>query len=177
MYAIVDIAGQQFKVEKGRKVFVHRLDAIEGSTVEINKVLLVDNGGKVTVGAPLVDGYRVALKVIEHLKGEKVIVFKKKRRKTYQKSNGHRQFLTEVLVQGILGAGEKLKAEDDVEVKKRTPRVTTPKVKAPFVAAPKAEEVEEKPKAKRASKKAPAAEAGEEKAAPKKRAPRKKTEE
>jgi large subunit ribosomal protein L21 len=181
MYAIVDIAGQQFKVEKGRKVFVHRLDAIEGSTVEINKVLLVDNGGKVTVGAPLVDGYRVALKVIEHLKGEKVIVFKKKRRKTYQKSNGHRQFLTEVLVQGILGAGEKLKAEDNVEVKKRTPRVTAPKVKA--VKEVKAEEVvevvEEKPKAKRATKKAaPKAEAGEEAtAAPKKRAPRKKSEE
>ena len=84
MYAIVDIAGQQFKVEKERKLYVHRLKAEEGATITFDKVLLVDNEGTVKVGAPYIDGASVTAKVLTHLKGEKVIVFKKKRRKGYQ---------------------------------------------------------------------------------------------
>ena len=96
MYAIVEIAGQQFKVEKDQQIFVHRLDAKEGSKVSFDKVLLIDNLGKVNVGAPAVKGASVTAKVMEHLKGDKVIVFKKKRRKGYKVKNGHRQYLTKL---------------------------------------------------------------------------------
>jgi large subunit ribosomal protein L21 len=99
-------------VAKNQRVFVHRLEANEGSSIELDKVLLIDNSGKVTLGTPVVDGARVAAKVVSHLKGDKVIVFKKKRRKGYQKMNGHRQQFTELLIQGVLGKGEKLSAED-----------------------------------------------------------------
>ncbi len=101
MYAIVDIAGQQFKVEKGRKVYVHRLDAEIGASVNFDKVLLTDNEGTVKVGTPFVDGAQVKATVVEHLKGNKVIVFKKKRRKGYQKKNGHRQLLSQILIEEI----------------------------------------------------------------------------
>lgn len=101
MYAIVEIAGQQFKVKKDVKVYVHRLDSAEGSTVNFDKVLLVENDGKVKVGAPVIEGATVSAKVLSHLKGEKVIVFKKKRRKGYQKSNGHRQYLTQIQIESI----------------------------------------------------------------------------
>ncbi len=101
MYAIVDIAGQQFKVEKGRWIFVHRLHAEEGSTLEFEKVLLTDDNGSVKIGTPYVEGACVKATVVEHLKGDKVIVFKKKRRKGYQKSNGHRQCLTKILIEEI----------------------------------------------------------------------------
>ena len=103
MYAIVDIAGQQFRVEKERKIFVHRLAANEGETVEFAKVLLLDNDGKVTIGAPVIDGAKVTAKVLAHVKGEKVIVFKKKRRKTFRKKNGHRQCFTQIQIESILG--------------------------------------------------------------------------
>jgi large subunit ribosomal protein L21 len=102
MYAIVEIAGQQFKVEKNNKIFVHRLEAEEGSNVEFEKVMLIDNEGKVNVGAPVIDGAKIKAKVLAHVKGEKVLVFKKKRRKTFQKMNGHRQFFTQIEVQDIL---------------------------------------------------------------------------
>lgn len=101
MYAIVDIAGQQFNVTKGQQIFVHRLENEEGSQVAFEKVLLIDNDGQTTVGAPVIDGASVSVKVIEHLKGDKVIVFKKKRRKGYQKSNGHRQYLSKVVIEDI----------------------------------------------------------------------------
>jgi len=101
MYAIVDIAGQQFKVENGQQLFVHRLEQKEGEAVTFNNVLLVDNKGKVQVGAPTVSGASVSAKVLSHLKGDKVIVFKKKRRKGYQKSNGHRQQFTQIQIEGI----------------------------------------------------------------------------
>lgn len=101
MYAIVEIAGQQFKVEKDQQVFVHRLEAKEGSKVSFDNVLLVDDGGKVSVGAPAVKGASVSAKVLSHVKGDKVIVFKKKRRKGYQKSNGHRQQFTEIKIDNI----------------------------------------------------------------------------
>ena len=140
MYAIVEIAGQQFKVERGVKVYVHRLDANEGAKVEFDKVLLVDNGGKIQIGTPSIDGAKVAATVLSHLKGDKVIVFKKKRRKGYQKSNGHRQQLTQILVQGILGKGETLK--DEIAVAKKAVKAETVEVEAkPKKAAPKKVEI------------------------------------
>ena len=101
MYAIVDIAGQQFKVEKDRKIFVNRLSAEEGNTVEFEKVLLTDNDGDIKVGTPIVEGAKVTAKVLSHLKGDKVIVFKKKRRKGYKKRNGHRQYLSQIQIENI----------------------------------------------------------------------------
>ena len=101
MYAIVEIAGQQFKVEKDQQIYVNRLDAKEGSSVNFDKVLLIDNAGKVSVGSPLVNEANVSAKIIEHLKGDKVIVFKKKRRKGYKVKNGHRQQLTKILIKEI----------------------------------------------------------------------------
>jgi large subunit ribosomal protein L21 len=104
MYAIVEIAGQQFKVEKGQKVFVHRLEAKEGSAVKFEKVLLLEKDGKINVGKPSVKGATVKAKVEKHLKGDKVLVFKKKRRKGYQKMNGHRQYLSELLITDVVAA-------------------------------------------------------------------------
>jgi len=101
MYAIVDIAGQQFKVEKDQKLFVHRLEGEEGKKVSFDKVLLIDTGSKVSVGDPVVKGASVAAKIVSHVKGDKVLVFKKKRRKGYQKLNGHRQYLTQIQIEGI----------------------------------------------------------------------------
>ncbi len=102
MYAIVDIAGQQFKVAKDQKVFVHRLDAAEGTDMEFAKVLLINNEGKIQVGNPVVEGAKIAAKVLAHLRGDKVLVFKKKRRKGYQKLNGHRQNFTQIQIQDII---------------------------------------------------------------------------
>ena len=96
MYAIVEIAGQQFKIEQDQQIFVHRLEAKEGSKVDFDKVLLMDNAGKINVGAPVIKGAKVTAKILEHLKGDKVIVFKKKRRKGYKVKNGHRQYLTKI---------------------------------------------------------------------------------
>ena len=107
MYAIVEIAGQQFKVEKDQKLFVHRLDSKEGSKVTFDNVLLLANGDKISVGAPAIDGAQVGAKVLKHFKGNKVIVFKKKRRKGERGKNGHRQALTEIQVENILASGAK----------------------------------------------------------------------
>ena len=101
MYAIVEIAGQQFKIEKDQQIFVHRLDAKEGSKVDFDKVLLLNDAGKINVGAPVIIGAKVTAKVLEHLKDDKVIVFKKKRRKGYKVKNGHRQYLTKLEIQNI----------------------------------------------------------------------------
>ena len=101
MYAIVEIAGHQYKVQKDQQIFVNRLQDAEGSKVDFDRVLLVDDGKKVTVGAPAVSGAKVSATVLSHLKGDKVIVFKKKRRKGYQKSNGHRQQFTEIKIDSI----------------------------------------------------------------------------
>jgi len=103
MYAIVEIAGHQFKVEKDKKLYVHQLDAQEGDSVDFDKVLLVDNDGKIAVGTPTVKGAKVSAKVLEHVKGDKVLVFKKKRRKGYKKLNGHRQRFTQVQIENIVG--------------------------------------------------------------------------
>jgi large subunit ribosomal protein L21 len=148
MYAIVEIAGQQFKVQKNQRVYVHRLEAKEGSNLEFDKVLLTDSDGKIVVGNPTVDGVRVAAQVLSHLQGDKVLVFKKKRRKGYQKMNGHRQQLSEILVQDILAKGESLKASDSAPAPKRKA------VKAKGEEAPVAEVKAKAPKA--AAKKAPA---------------------
>jgi len=102
MYAIVDIAGQQFKVAKDQKVYVHRLDAAEGTDMEFAKVLLIDNDGKVQVGNPVVEGAKIEAKVLTHVRGNKVLIFKKKRRKTYQKMTGHRQNFTQIQIQNIV---------------------------------------------------------------------------
>jgi large subunit ribosomal protein L21 len=103
MYAIVEIAGQQFNVEKEKKIFVHRLQAEVGESLEFPKVLLVENEGNVKVGTPVVEGAMIKAKVLEHTRGDKVLVFKKKRRKGYQKLNGHRQSFTQVLIEEIVG--------------------------------------------------------------------------
>lgn len=103
MYAIVEIAGLQYKVEEGRKLYVNRLKEEESSSVTFDKVLLVDNGGKVKVGAPKVKDATVEAKVLRHLKDDKVIVFKKKRRKGYKVKNGHRQYLTQIEISAIKG--------------------------------------------------------------------------
>jgi large subunit ribosomal protein L21 len=101
MYAIVEIAGQQFKVEKDKRIFVHRLDKNEGDKVEFEKVLLLDNDGVIKIGTPVLDGAKISAKVIEHVRGKKVQVFKKKRRKGYQKLNGHRQDFTQIEIESI----------------------------------------------------------------------------
>ena len=103
MYAIVEIAGQQLKAEQGRKIYVHRLENAEGESVSFDKVLLIDNDGAVKVGTPVVEGASVKATVLEHVKGEKVLVFKKKRRKSFQKMNGHRQYLTKIQIEEVKG--------------------------------------------------------------------------
>ncbi|MDA9572035.1 50S ribosomal protein L21 [Flavobacteriaceae bacterium] len=110
MYAIVEIAGQQFKVVQDQKLFVHRLADQEGAKVSFDKVYLLDDGKKVTLGAPAITGASVEAKVVSHLKGDKVIVFKKKRRKGYRVKNGHRQALTELVIESIRVSGVKPKA-------------------------------------------------------------------
>ena len=101
MYAIVNIAGQQFKVQNNDNLFVHRLDAEEGASLEFNEVLLIDNDGSIKVGAPTVSGAKITAKVLMHQKGDKVLIFKKKRRKGYQKLNGHRQQFTKIQIENI----------------------------------------------------------------------------
>ena len=101
MYAIVDIAGQQLKVEKGRKIFVNRLEGEKGASVDFSKVLLTDDNGTVKVGTPYVDGVNVKATIVDHVKADKVLVFKKRRRKGYQKLNGHRLCLTNILIEVI----------------------------------------------------------------------------
>jgi len=139
MYAIVEIAGQQFKVVKDQKVFVHRLATEEGKAVSFDNVLLIGDGNNITVGAPAIDGAQVGAKVLKHLKGDKVIVFKKKRRKGYRKKNGHRQALSEIVIESIVASGAKKAAKvEKVEAKKvsqakaekAAPVKETPKVEA-----------------------------------------------
>ena len=101
MYAIVEIAGHQYKVQKDQQIYVNRLQDAEGSKVTFEKVLLTDDGKNITVGAPAVEGVKITASVVQHLKGDKVIVFKKKRRKGYQKKNGFRAYLTELKIEKI----------------------------------------------------------------------------
>ena len=142
MYAIVEIAGQQFKVEQDQQIFVHRLEVKEGSKVDFEKVLLIDNSGKVNVGAPVIKGAKVTAKVLDHLKGDKVIVFKKKRRKGYKVKNGHRQYLTKL---------EILNIDEKAAAKKAPAKKSEPKKESKTVA--------KKPAAKKTTTKKTAAKA------------------
>ncbi|MDB2606305.1 50S ribosomal protein L21 [Zobellia sp.] len=131
MYAIVEMAGQQFKVAKDQKVYVHRLQTEEGKKVTFDNVLLLADGTNITVGAPAIDGATVEAKVVKHLRGDKVIVFKKKRRKGYRVKNGHRQALTEIVIESIVAKGGKKaaapKKEQKPAKKEAAPKATAPK--------------------------------------------------
>ena len=118
MNAIVEISGKQFKVEKDSKLFVHRLEGKEGSKVTFDNVLLLDNGSKVTVGTPTVKGASIQAKILQHVKDNKVIVLKKKRRKGYKVKNGHRQALTEILIEKVNEKSAVKKADAKTEAKK-----------------------------------------------------------
>ena len=162
MYAIVEIAGHQFKVEKDQKVFVNRLQTEEGKKVTFDNVLLLADGSNVTVGAPAIDGAQVGAKVLNHLKGDKVIVFKKKRRKGYRVKNGHRQSLTEIQIESIVASGAKKAAPAKAaapkaeakpvakkEVSKPAAKATAPKVEAaPDLSAMTVTQLKELAKAK-----------------------------
>ena len=155
MYAIVEIGGKQVKVEKDQKVFLNRLEGKEGSKVTFDNILLLDNSGKVILGTPSIKGAAVEAKILKHLKDDKVIVFKKKRRKGYKVKNGHRQLLTEIMVEKILEKGAKLKSEDKVEVKESKPAAKKPAVKKPAVKKPVVKKpAVKKPAAKKTTKKA-----------------------
>jgi len=173
MYAIVSIAGQQFKVEKGKKVFVHRLPGVVGDEVNFDKVLLISRDEKTDVGAPYLPDAVVSAQILSHNRGDKVLVFKKKRRKGYQKLNGHRQDFTQILIEEISETG----------IPKRTEKKKAPvsKTEAPVVAVAEEAKTEEviaikvtakKPAAKVPAVKAPAVKAKKEekpiKATPKK---------
>ncbi|MEJ6545632.1 MAG: 50S ribosomal protein L21 [Flavobacteriaceae bacterium] len=139
MYAIVEIAGQQFKVAKDQKVFVNRLPEAEGEKVQFSNVMLLEDGKNITIGAPAIEGAAVEAKVIKHLKGDKVIVFKKKRRKGYRVKNGHRQYLSEIVIEGITASGAK-KAAPKAAAKPAAAKPAAVKAEAPTKAAPKTKE-------------------------------------
>lgn len=141
MYAIVEIAGQQFKIAKDQKVFVHRLSDDEGAKVSFDRVLLIEDGGSITLGAPAIEGALVGATITRHLKGDKVIVFKKKRRKGYQKKNGHRQYFSEIIIDSIVASGAKKETSKKESSKKEASKKAEVKA-APLVkktSAPKAE--------------------------------------
>ena len=153
MYAIVEIAGQQFKVAKDQRVFVNRLSTEEGKIVSFDNVLLIGDGDKTTIGAPAIDGAQVSAKVLSHLKGDKVIVFKKKRRKGYRVKNGHRQSLTEILIESIVASGAKPAKKAEKAAPKKETKKVEPKVEAK-AATPKAEKAAPKAAPKKATGKA-----------------------
>ncbi|WP_347373411.1 50S ribosomal protein L21 [Aequorivita sp. Q41] len=146
MYAIVEIAGQQVKVAKDQKVFVNRLPVEEGEKVSFDNVLLIGDGDNITIGAPAIDGAQIGAKVVKHLKGDKVIVFKKKRRKGFRKKNGHRQYLSEIVIESIVASGATPAKKE--EAKKAAPKKETK------AAAPKAKAETKAPAKKAAPKKA-----------------------
>jgi len=154
MYAIVDIAGQQMKVQKNGKLFVNRLKGEVGSEVEFNKVLLIENDGKVIIGNPVIEGAVVSARILDHLKGDKVLIFKKKRRKGYKVLKGHRQYLTQIEIEDILESGKAKKtARKEKAVKAEEPVTPT---EAEAVAQPSAEETPAPAKAPRKTSRAKA---------------------
>ena len=180
MYAIVEIDGHQHKVSKAQKLYVNRLAAEEGTNLEFEKVLLVDNEGAVEIGFPFVDGTRVAAKVVAHVKDDKVHIFKHKRRKGYRRFNGHRQSMTELFIQDILAKGETLKEDTfpkkaikKAATKAKVADETTIETEAPKKVAKKAAA----PKKKAAAPKKATGEAKAKKPAAKKAAPKKKSKE
>jgi large subunit ribosomal protein L21 len=162
MYAIVEIAGQQFKVEQGKKIFVHRLEAEEGKHIEFDQVLLIEDEGNITIGEPIIKDSVVEGKILDHMRGDKVIIFKKKRKKGYRIKNGHRQNFTQVEIVSINGKAAPKRAttkkevvsvaevssEEPVLVKKSASKNTAPK---------KDEVTAKKTSAKKVSEKKPAA--------------------
>jgi len=130
MYAVVDIAGQQVKVEKGQKILVHRLEGEKGSKVGFDKVLLITDEGKTTVGSPVLEGAQVNATILDHVKGDKVFVFKKKNRKGFKRFNGHRQFLSLLEIEEIL---EKGAAKPKKETTRKKKEVTEPVAETPAV--------------------------------------------
>ena len=176
MYAIVNIAGQQFKVEKDQKLFVHRLESKEGDTVRFDEVLLIDNDKNVLIGEPTIKGAMITGKVLAHPKADKVRVFKKKRRKGYRVLNGHRQYLTEIQIKEIVEKGAAKEAKPETASSKKTAKAPAKKTAAkPKATAEKisAEENKAVPAAKTAAEKKPAAK--KKAAAPKKETPKKTT--
>jgi len=151
MYAIVNIAGQQYKVEKDQKLFVHRLVEKEGETVSFDEVLLIDNDKSVFVGEPTIKGAMISGKVISHPRGDKIKVFKKKRRKGYKVRTGHRQYLTEIQIEDIIEKGAVKETKEKTTTKAPAGKKVSPEAKKPATAAPKTEAVktatakEEKP--------------------------------
>ena len=129
MYAIVEIAGQQFKVAKDQKIYVNRLAEDEGANISFDKVLLAHDGDNVSLGAPAINGASVGAKVVKHLKGDKVIVFKKKRRKGYRVKNGHRQSLTQLEILEISIDGKKASSKKAEPKKEETKTASKPKPK------------------------------------------------
>ena len=129
MYAVVEIQGSQFKVSKNQKLYVNRINGKEGTKLTFDNVLLLDNGSKVTVGTPNVKGASIQAKILQHVKDNKVIVFKKKRRKGYKVKNGHRQALTEILIEKVNEKSAAKKADVKAETKK--PAVKKPAAKKP----------------------------------------------
>lgn len=173
MYAIVEIAGQQFKVEKGEKIFVHRLANDEGADVTFDQVLLIDNEGKISIGEPLVEGAFVEGKVLSHVKGDKVIVFKKKRRKGYQKSNGHRQLFSSVEILAVNETGKPKAAKAVVKESPEGEKPATKKADAEEAAAKSEPAKASAPGAEEAAKKPAEKKPAEEKTAAKKPAAKK----
>ena len=170
MYAIVEIAGQQFKVEQGKKIFVHRLEAEEGNNIEFDQVLLIEDEGKITIGEPTIKNAIVEGKVVDHMRGDKVIIFKKKRKKGYRIKNGHRQNFTQVEIVSINGKATPKKATPKKE------EVKVAEVKVTKEPAREKKSADKKPVAKKpAGKKeeAPAKKASEKKVAEKKPAVKK----
>jgi large subunit ribosomal protein L21 len=159
MYAIVEIAGQQFKVENGKKIFVHRLEAEDGKEVEFENVLLIEDEGKITIGEPTIKGAVVGGRVIDKVRGDKVIVFKKKRKKGYRVKNGHRQNFSQVEIISINGVNAPVRVAPK-KAEKETPAAETKK-------APKKAVKEEAP-VKKATKKVAEKKPAEKKAAAKK---------
>jgi len=174
MYAIVEIAGQQFKVEAGKKIFVHRLEAEEGKKVEFDQVLLMEEDGIVTIGEPTISGAVIEGNILDHMRGDKVIVFKKKRKKGYRIKNGHRQNFTQIEIVSInvkdpskkvttIIEKEKVSdtavTEEPVKVKKTVAKKPSEsKGKAAAIKADEKKPAEKKPAAKKpAAKKAPKA--------------------
>ncbi|HEY5470978.1 MAG TPA: 50S ribosomal protein L21 [Bacteroidales bacterium] len=166
MYAIVEIAGQQFKVEAGKKIFVHRLEAEEGKQVEFDQVLLIEDEGKITIGEPTVKDAVVEGLILDHMRGDKVIVFKKKRKKGYRVKNGHRQNFTQVEIVSINGIGspkkaapkkekvvaaESIASEETVKGKK-APAKKPAKKETPVKKAPAKKVAEKKPAVKKPAK-------------------------
>jgi len=139
MYAIVNIAGQQYKVEKDQKLFVHRLVEKEGESVSFDEVLLIDNDNSVVVGEPTIKGAMISGKVISHPRGDKIKVFKKKRRKGYKVRTGHRQNLTEIQIEDIIEKGAVKEAKAKTATTAPPAKKASPAAKKPATASPKAE--------------------------------------